>query len=87
MSLPLIRDCDNYVVLEPGKPERFLSADETLLWLESWLKKLETLPRDLEIKSSIGEVAQHLLDTACDLEIRKGFVLQWFAVRLDHPEL
>jgi len=84
MSDPLIRLCENYVVLEPGKEERFLSADETLCWLEAWLESLESLPEDLRDQPSIKQAAQRLLDTACDLELQPGFRLQWFAVRLDH---
>ncbi len=83
MSDPLIRSCDHYVILEPSKKERILSKEETLLWLHEWLKSLEKLPADLQDKSSIKEAAQHLLDTACELEIKQGFNLQWFAVRLN----
>ncbi|ABX08055.1 chlororespiratory reduction protein 7 [Prochlorococcus marinus] len=83
MSNPLIRACDHYVVLEPGQEERFLDKDETLFWLESWLGKLQELPKDLKSQGSVESAAQRLLDTACDLEIKPGFTLQWFAVRLD----
>ena len=74
---------DNFVVLEPGKDEQFLTAQETLTWLSSWLKKIEELPTDLNVKSSAEEAAQHLLDTACVLEIKPGFTIQWYAVRLE----
>ncbi len=83
MSDPLIRACDDYVVLEPGKRERIISAQETLQWLENWLEKLDDLPEDLKQKKTLGMAAQHLLDTACDLEIQPGVNLQWFAVRLN----
>ncbi len=85
MSDPLIRACDHYVVIEPGKKERFLNEHETLVWLENCLKSLEKLPKDLEKFASRQEAAQHLLDTACDLDIKPGISLQWFAVRLEHP--
>ncbi|KGG13266.1 MULTISPECIES: chlororespiratory reduction protein 7 [Prochlorococcus] len=83
MSDPLIRSCSNYVVLEPGEKEKFLQEKETLIWLESWLCKLEELPKDLANQASNRDAAQRLLDTACELEIRPGFTLQWFAIRLD----
>ncbi len=83
MSDPLIRACKDYVVLQPGKPEKFLNASETLLWLEGWLESLEKLPKDLIELPSISERAKHLLDTACELEIYPGFNITWFAVRLD----
>ena len=85
MSDPLIRACDHYVIIEPGKPEKFLSAEETISWLISWLECTEKLPEDLQDQPSINAAASRLMDTACELEIKPGFSLQWFAVRLDHP--
>ena len=85
MSDPLIRACEDYVVLEPGKPEKFLTLEETKSWLISWLNHAETLPQDLQNQPSIAAAANRLIDTACDLEIKPGFTLQWFAVRLDPP--
>ncbi len=86
MSHPLIRSCENYVVLEPGKPEKFLSEKETEIWLIKWLEQLNELPYDLEVYPAIKHAAKHLLNTACELEIKPGFNLQWFAVRLEHPD-
>jgi hypothetical protein len=82
MSDPLIRACDDYVVLEPGKPEQLLSADDTLTWLTGWLQTMEQLPADLTDLPDLQAAAQRLLDTACDLELSPGVTLQWFAVRL-----
>ena len=84
MSNPRIRDCDNYVVMEPGKEEKFLTAQETLDWLAKWLGTMDKLPQDLENQPSLKACARRLLDTSCDLEIKTGFKLQWFAVRLGH---
>ena len=70
MSSPLIRDCENYVVLEPCKAEEFLTAAETLQWLEDWLNRMEELPEDIKNQTSNRESAQRLLDTSCDLEIK-----------------
>ena len=86
MSDPLIRACDDYVVLEPGKPERLLSAEATLAWLSGWLETLDPLPLDLRDQPSSQAAAQRLLDTACDLELSPGVTLQWFAIRLEPPE-
>ena len=85
MSDPLIREMDNYVVLVPGESEQFLDKEQTLVWLQSWLNNLDSLPLDLAYKSSIAEAAQYLLDTACSLEIKSGFTVQWYAVRLELP--
>ena len=46
MSDPLIREMDNYVVLVPGESEQFLDKEQTLLWLQSWLNKFDSLPLD-----------------------------------------
>ena len=83
MSNPLIREMDNYVVLVPGESEQFLNKEQTLVWLQSWLNNFDSLPLDLACKSSIEAASQHLLDTACDLEIKPGFTIQWYAVRLE----
>ena len=83
MSNPIIRDCENYVVLEPCKNEKFLSSEETIAWLETWLKAMDKLPEDLQNQGSIRSAATTLLDTACDLQIRPGFKVEWFAIRLN----
>ena len=85
MSDPLIRSCDHFVVLEPNQAEKLLTSSETLIWLKNWLEKLESIPQDLKSQPSLSAAAQRLLDTACDLQIKPGFTVQWFAVRLDPP--
>ncbi len=87
MSHPILRECDYYVILEPSKAERFLTAEETLEWLEDWISKLEKLPKDLEEEPSNRSAAKRLLNTSCNLEITLGFTIQWFAIRLDQPNL
>ena len=83
MSHPLIRSCDHYIVLEPHKEEKLLTAEQTLKWLENWLNQLDEMPNDLKDQPSNSHAAQRLLDTACELEIKTGFSLKWFAVRID----
>ena len=85
MSDPLIRALDDYVVLEPGKPEQLLSAADTLTWLSGWLRSLDQLPADLADQPDVESAAQRLIDTACDLEISPGVTMQLFAVRLEPP--
>ena len=85
MSDPLIRACDDYVVLEPGKPEQLLDVPNTLAWLSRWLQTMDQLPADLADQASVETAAQRLLDTACDLELSPGVSIQWFAVRLEPP--
>lgn len=81
----MIRACDDYVVLEPGKPEQLLDVPNTLAWLSRWLQTMDRLPEDLADLSSVEAAAQRLLDTACDLELSPGVSIQWFAVRLEPP--
>ena len=81
----MIRACDDYVVLEPGKPEQLLDVPNTLAWLSRWLQTMDQLPADLADLSSVEAAAQRLLDTACDLELSPGVSIQWFAVRLKPP--
>lgn len=85
MSDPLLRALDHYVVLEPGGPERILSAAETLAWLEARLAALPSLPADLQALGSAADGARRLLETACELELEPGVAVQWFAVRLEPP--
>jgi hypothetical protein len=87
MSDPLIRACDDYVVLEPGKPEQLLDVANTLAWLSRWLQTMDQLPADLADQASVEAAAQRLLDTACDLELSPGVSIQWFAVRLEPPSM
>jgi Protein CHLORORESPIRATORY REDUCTION 7 len=76
---------DNYVVLETGQSEQFLTAPELLEKLQGVLQELEIadLPRDLQKLSSIQEQAKSLLDTSCELDVGRGKYLQWYAVRLE----
>ena len=86
MSDPLIHDLDNYVVMEPGEKEKFLSAEETLVWLEECLSHLEELPFDLQSQTSNQAAAKRLLDTACALQIKPGLTIEWFAIRLERTD-
>ena len=85
MSDPLLRELDHYVVLEPARAERILSAEETLAWLVNRLEGLPQPPADLSALPSAQARAQRLLETACELELEPGVVIQWFAVRLEPP--
>ena len=86
MSDPLIHSCEDYIAIEPGKKEKVLSSAETLEWIEKWLNQFEKLPMDLQNQPSTKAAAKRLLDTACDLQIKPGFTVQWFAIRLNRPD-
>ena len=85
MSDPLIRELDHYVVLEPGQPQQLLSAADTLVWLAQQLLRLDPLPADLRDLPNAEARAQRLLETACELELDPGVVVQWFVIRLEPP--
>jgi len=83
MSDPLIRELDHYVVLEPGRPQEMLTAADTLQWLERQLSRLVETPADLIDLPDSAARARRLLETACELELEPGVVVQWFAIRLE----
>ncbi|PSN13459.1 chlororespiratory reduction protein 7 [filamentous cyanobacterium CCT1] len=75
---------ETFVVLMPGAAEEFLTPEELLERLEGLLRdRQDDLPRDLQRFSTVGEQAQHLRDTACDLELSPGESMQWYVVRLE----
>jgi hypothetical protein len=84
MTDPIMYREDGFVVLEPNQPEQFLTAVELQQKLEAILaERQDDLPRELRQFTSLEAQAQHLLDTACDLDVGPGQFLQWYAVRLE----
>ena len=84
MPDPLMYQQDAFVVLEPNKPEEFLTAVELLEKLQKILtQRQHDLPRELQKFTSVEAQAQHLLDTSCELDVGPGQYLQWYAVRLE----
>ncbi|PSR17238.1 chlororespiratory reduction protein 7 [filamentous cyanobacterium CCP3] len=73
-----------FVVLMPGAAEEFLTPEELLERLEEILRsRQQDLPRDLQRFGTVAEQAQHLRDTACELELSPGEAMQWYVVRLE----
>lgn len=84
MTDPIMYREDGFVVLEPNQPEQFLTAIELQKKLEEILaERQDDLPRELKQFATLEAQAQHLLDTACDLDVGPGKFLQWYAVRLE----
>ncbi len=87
MSDPLLREMDHYVVLEPGGEDAILSASDTRAWLARHLSALSCPPGDLAHLDTLDDRVERLLDTACELELEPGMAIQWFAVRLEPPDV
>ena len=83
MSNPLIRASDNYVLLEPDSKEKIVSKQEAILWLKNWLSKTETQTIYQNIDDPDQEFFEELLESTYELEIKLGYVIKWFAVRIE----
>ena len=84
MPDPMMYQQDNFVVLEPNQQEQFLTANELLEKLKVVLaQEQQQLPHELQSFSSIEEQANYLIDSSCELVLKPGQYLQWYAVRLE----
>ena len=83
MSNPLIRASDHYVLLEPDSEEKIVSKQEAILWLKNWLSKTETKIIYQNIEDPDQEFFEELLESTYELEIKLGYVIKWFAVRIE----
>ena len=83
MSNPLIRESDHYVLLEPDSNEKIVSKKEAILWLKNWLSKAETKTIYQNIDDPNQAFFEELLESTYELEIKLGYVIKWFAVRIE----
>ncbi len=83
MSNPIIRSTEHYVLLEPDSYEKIVSKKEAILWLKKWLKKIEINTIYQNIQYSDEEFFEELLESTYELEIKLGYVIKWFAVRIE----
>ena len=83
MSNPLIRASDHYVLLEPDSNEKIVSKQEAILWLKNWLSKTETHTIYQNIEDHDQDFFEELLESTYELEIKLGYVIKWFAVRIE----
>ena len=83
MSNPLIRSVDHFVLLEPDKKERIVSREEAIKWLREWFKRIDTTTINQNQIFEKEETISKFLEDTCELEVSSGFVIKWFAVRID----
>jgi len=83
MSNPLIRSEDHFVLLEPDSKEKIVTKKEAILWLRNWLHKVDSSTIYQKKDYSNEEFLEELLESTYELEIKFGFVIKWFAVRVD----
>ena len=83
MADPIIWAMDHYVILEPGQAEWTADRAETTAWLARTLAAMDHVPADLRRLPDDTARADHLLETACELEVTPGQRVQWYAVRLE----
>lgn len=87
MANQLLYGNDEYfVLLEPHQEEVILSVEELREKLRAIVPQAaESLPRDVARLPDLEAQVQRLIDTDCELELRPGERLQWYAVRLEKP--
>ena len=83
MSNPLIRSVEHFVLLEPDKKERIVSREEAIEWLREWFKKIDNTTINQNENFEKEENISKFLEDACELEVSIGYVIKWFAVRID----
>ena len=60
-----------------------MNKEEAIEWLKDWLTKVD-LPRINQNEDFAKEDdILNLLEDTYELEIRPGYVIKWFAVRID----
>ena len=83
MSNPLIRSEDHFVLLEPDSKEKIVTKKEAILWLKNWLPKIDSSTIYQKKDYSNEEFIEELLESTYELEIKFGYVIKWFAVRVE----
>ena len=83
MSNPLIRSADHFVLLEPDSKEKIVNKKEAIKWLKDWILKIESSTIYQNLDYSKEEYFEELLESTYELEIKFGYIIKWFAVRID----
>ena len=83
MSNPLIRSVEHFVLLEPEKKEEIVTKEEAIKWLKQWLLKVDSSTINQNEDFEKEENLEDFLENTCELEIKQGYTVRWFAVRID----
>ena len=83
MSNPLIRSVEHFVILEPEKKEEIVTKEEAIKWLKQWLLKVDSSTINQNEDFEKKENLEDFLENTCELEIKQGYTVRWFAVRID----
>ncbi len=83
MSNPLIRSADHFVLLEPDSKEKIVTKKEAIIWLKNWITKVESSTIYQNLDYSKEDFFEDLLESTYELEIKLGYVIKWFAVRIE----
>tara|TARA_Y100000589_G_C27068297_1_gene594263 strand:- start:616 stop:873 length:258 start_codon:yes stop_codon:yes gene_type:complete len=83
MSNPLIRSVDHFVLLEPEKKEKIVTKAEAIQWLKEWFQKGNSIRINQNVNFEKDENISDFLENTCELEVKQGYVIKWFAVRID----
>lgn len=83
MSNPIIRSTDHFVLLEPQKKEKIVTKEEAIIWLKDWLLKISLSTKYQKEELEKDSKIEDFLENTCELEIEPGFVIKWFAVRIN----
>ena len=71
------------MILEPEKEEEIVTKKEAIVWLKKWLLKVDfsTINQNEDFEKE--ENIEDFLENTCELEIKQGYTVKWFAVRID----
>ena len=69
--------------MEPEKKEEIVTKEEAIEWLKEWLLKIDfpTINQNVDFEKE-GDI-EDFLENTCELEIKAGYTVKWFAVRID----
>lgn len=70
----------DYVLLETGQDERFLTDIELMDYLRPLVAKQESLEGE-----ALEKTLRNMIDTVCELSSGPGQYVQWYETTIDQP--